>query len=200
MPEMAQAGVNVTIGIDGNNASNYGDLMRATYLVAGLFKDARRDPTMFPAEQAFEMATLGGARALLASDEIGSIEVGKRADLVLHDRDRPEWTPLPNIANQLVWSEDGRSVHTVFVDGRKVVIPYRLTRIDAKRLYGCAWRGPGRSGPPPPWRRWDRIHLGRAAGAPGCPRWRPARCGPAPQHPQPCPVGIGRPQGPHRVR
>src|SRR3546814_6805398 len=89
MPEMAQAGVNVTIGIDGNNASNYGDLMRATYLVAGLFKDARRDPTMFPAEQACEMATLGGARALLASDEIGSIEVGKRADLVLHDRDRP---------------------------------------------------------------------------------------------------------------
>src|SRR3546814_19948729 len=93
---------------------------------------------MFPAEQAFEMATLGGARALLASDEIGSIEVGKRADLVLHDRDRPEWTPLHNIANQLVWSADGRSVHTVFVDGRKVVDAYRLTTIDEARLYGEA--------------------------------------------------------------
>src|SRR3546814_17122923 len=109
MPEMAQAGVNVTIGIDGNNASNYGDLMRATYLVAGLFKDARRDPTMFPAEQALEMATLGGARALLAQDELGSIEVGKRADLVLHERDRPEWTPLHTIANQHVMSADDRS-------------------------------------------------------------------------------------------
>src|SRR3546814_16575736 len=99
-PERAQAGVNLTIGIDGNKACNYGDLMRATYLVAGLVKDARRDPTRFPAEQAFEMATLGGARALLAQDEIGSSEVGKRADLVLHDRERPEWNPLHNIANQ----------------------------------------------------------------------------------------------------
>jgi 5-methylthioadenosine/S-adenosylhomocysteine deaminase len=135
MPEMVEAGVNLVIGTDGNNASNYSDLMRATYLVAGLFKDARRDPTMFPAEKAYEMATLGGARALLCEDQIGSIEVGKRADLVLHDRLRPEWTPLLNVANQLVYSADGRSVHTVFVDGRKVVDNYRLTTIDEDRLY-----------------------------------------------------------------
>ena len=135
MPEMVRAGVNVAIGTDGNNASNYSDLMRATYLVAGLFKDARRDPTMFPAEQAYEMATRGGARAILADHEIGSIEPGKKADLVLHDRDRPEWTPLLNVANQLVWAADGRGVHTVFVDGRKVVDGYRLTTIDEYDLY-----------------------------------------------------------------
>ncbi|MDE3205739.1 MAG: amidohydrolase [Acidobacteriota bacterium] len=135
MPEMVAAGVNVSIGIDGNNASNYSDMMRATYLVAGLFKDARRDPTLFPAEQAYEMATLGGARAILSEDEIGSIEVGKKADLVLHDRDRPEWTPLLNVANQLVWSADGRGVHTVFVDGRRVVDDYRLTTLDEHDLY-----------------------------------------------------------------
>lgn len=135
MPEMAQAGVNLCVGTDGNNASNYSDLMRATYLVAGLFKDARRDPTIFPAEQAFEMATIGGARGILAEDEIGSIEVGKKADLVLHDRDRPEWTPLLNVANQLVYAADGRSVHTVFVDGRRVVDSYRLTTVDEEKLY-----------------------------------------------------------------
>lgn len=135
MPEMKAAGVNVTIGTDGNNASNYSDMMRATYLVAGLFKDARRDPTMFPAEVAYEMATLGGARALLAEKEIGSIETGKRADLVLHDRNRPEWTPLLNVANQLVWAADGRGVHTVMVDGKVVVDSYRLTTIDEDRLY-----------------------------------------------------------------
>lgn len=135
MPEMVEAGVNVCIGTDGNNASNYSDLMRATYLVAGLFKDARRDPTVFPAEQAYEMATLGGARGLLLEDQIGSIEVGKRADLVLHDRDRPEWTPLLNVANQLVYAADGRGVHTVFVDGRKVVDGYRLTTVDEEKLY-----------------------------------------------------------------
>lgn len=135
IPEMVEAGVNVAIGIDGNNASNYADMMRATYLVAGLFKDARRDASVFPAEQAYEMATLGGARALRADDEIGSLEPGKKADLVLHDRERPEWTPLLNVANQLVWSADGRGVHTVFVDGRKVVDDYRLTTIDERKLY-----------------------------------------------------------------
>lgn len=138
MPEMVERGVNLVIGTDGNNASNYSDLMRATYLVAGLFKDARRNPAMFPAEKAYEMATLGGARALLCEDQIGSIEAGKRADLVLHDRRRPEWTPLLNVANQLVYSADGRSVHTVFVDGRKVVEDYRLTTIDEDRLYSEA--------------------------------------------------------------
>jgi cytosine/adenosine deaminase-related metal-dependent hydrolase len=86
------------------------------------------------------MATLGGARALLLEDEIGSIEVGKRADLVLHDRRRPEWTPLLDVANQLVYSADGRSVHTVFVDGQKVVDDYRLTTVDEDRLYAEAQR------------------------------------------------------------
>ncbi len=133
-PEMAAAGINVAIGTDGNNASNYHDLMRATYLVAGLFKDARRDPTIFPAEEAFAMATRNGARGLQAEHEIGSIEVGKKADLVLHDTNRPEWRPLHNVANQLVWSADGRGVHTVFVDGRQVVQNYRCTTIDEDDL------------------------------------------------------------------
>jgi len=157
IPEMLAAGINVAIGTDGNNASNYSDMYRATYLVAGLFKDARRDPNQIPAELAFEMATLHGARALGLADEIGSLEVGKRADVVLHDRRRPEWTPLLNVANQLVYSADGRSVHTVFVEGRKVVDDYRLTTIDAGELYQRAQRaGEGvvaRSGLPDR-RRW----------------------------------------------
>jgi 5-methylthioadenosine/S-adenosylhomocysteine deaminase len=134
-PEMAKAGINVAIGTDGNNASNYSDMMRATYLVAGLFKDARCDPTIFPAEQAFEMATLNGARALGLEHDIGSLEPGKKADIVLHDTDRPEWRPLLNVANQLVWSADGRGVHSVWVDGRRVVDNYRCTTIDEHKLY-----------------------------------------------------------------
>ncbi len=140
MPEMVQAGINVAIGTDGNNASNYSDLMRATYLVAGLFKDARLDPHMFPAEKAYEMATLGGARTMSLQDQIASLEPGKRADVVLHDTDRPEWRPLLNVMNQLVWSADGRGVHTVFVDGVKVVDAGRMTTIDEDRLYAEAQR------------------------------------------------------------
>ena len=138
MPEMVQAGINVSIGTDGNNASNYSDLHRATYLVAGLFKDARTDPQMFPAEMAYEMATLGGARTMLLENEIGSLEPGKKADVVIHDIDRPEWRPLLNVMNQLVWSADGRSVHTVFVDGAMVVEGGRMTTIDEGALWAAA--------------------------------------------------------------
>jgi len=137
-PEMMMSGVNLGIGTDGNNASNYSDLMRATYLVAGLFKDARQDPQMFPAETAYEMATLGGAKAMQMDDAIGSLEVGKKADVVLHDTDRPEWRPLLNVMNQLVWSADGRGVHTVIVDGRKVVEAGRMVTIDEAQLYVAA--------------------------------------------------------------
>ncbi len=135
IPEMVTAGINVAIGTDGNNASNYSDLMRATYLVAGLFKDARRDPQMFPAEKAYEMATLGGAKALQLEDQIGSLEPGKKADVVLHDTDRPEWRPLHNVMNQLVWSADGRGVDTVFVDGRRVVEGGQITAFDEREFY-----------------------------------------------------------------
>ncbi|MCB1000890.1 MAG: amidohydrolase family protein [Acidimicrobiales bacterium] len=139
-PEMVQRGVNVSIGTDGNNASNYSDLHRATYLVAGLFKDARVDPQMFPAEKAYEMATLGGARTMQLSDQIGALVPGMKADLVLHDTDRPEWRPLLNVMNQLVWSADGRGVHTVLVDGRVVVEDGHCTTIDEERMWAEAQR------------------------------------------------------------
>jgi 5-methylthioadenosine/S-adenosylhomocysteine deaminase len=140
MPEMVTAGINLAIGTDGNNASNYSDLMRATYLVAGLFKDARQDPQLFPAEKAYEMATLGGASAMQLSDRIGSLEVGKIADVVLHDTQRPEWRPLLNVMNQLVWSADGRGVHTVVCDGVIVVENAKMTTVDEEALYASAQR------------------------------------------------------------
>ncbi len=139
-PEMVQRGVNVSIGTDGNNASNYSDMMRATYLVAGLFKDARVDAQMFPAEQAYEMATLGGARTMLMDDQIGALVPGMKADIVLHDTDRPEWRPLLNVMNQLVWSADGRGVHTVLVDGQVVVEDGHCTTIDEDKLWADSQR------------------------------------------------------------
>ncbi len=134
-PEMAAQGVNIMLGTDGANNGNIGDLSRAMFIAAGLFKDARRDTGIFPAHQVLEMATLNGAKGIGLVDQIGSLEVGKKADFVLHDIDRPEWRPLLNVVNQLVWSADGRGVHTVFVDGVKVVENYRCTRIDETALY-----------------------------------------------------------------
>ena len=153
-PEMAAAGVTLMLGTDG---ADHADLMRAMALMAGLFKDARRDAALFPASQVLEMATINGAKALGLSSAIGSLEVGKKADLVLHDTDRPEWRPLLNCLAQLVWSADGRGVHSVWVDGRRVVDDYRCTLVDEAQLYAEAQRAAeaiiGRSGLPAvcPW-------------------------------------------------
>ena len=65
----------------------------------------------------------------------GELEIGKKADLVLHDTDRPEWRPLLNVMNQLVWSADGRGVHTVLVDGQTVVEDGRCLTVDEEKLW-----------------------------------------------------------------
>jgi cytosine/adenosine deaminase-related metal-dependent hydrolase len=134
-PEMAKAGVPILLGTDGGDQA---DMMRSMALVAGLFKDARRDTSLFSAYRALEMATVDGARMLGLGDQIGSLEIGKKADLVLHDTHRPEWRPILNVVSQLVWAVDGHGVHSVWVDGRRVVDDYRCTTIDEEKLYAEA--------------------------------------------------------------
>jgi len=125
LPELLDAGAIVGLGTDAGNNSNLLETMRSMYLAAVLYKDARRDVGMIPAETALELATIGGARALGLGNEIGSIEVGKKADLVLFDTRRAEWRTLFNPVNNLVYNADGRSVHTVIVDGRVRVENHR---------------------------------------------------------------------------
>ncbi|WP_413630251.1 amidohydrolase family protein [Novosphingobium sp. KCTC 2891] len=134
-PELQAAGVGIQLGTDGNNNGNSADMMRAMYVMAGLFKDARRDSALFPAHQVLEAATLNGAAGARLGHAIGALKPGMKADFVAHDRDRPEWVPLLNVINQLVWSADGRGVHSVWVDGRRVVEGYRVTTIDEDRLF-----------------------------------------------------------------
>jgi cytosine/adenosine deaminase-related metal-dependent hydrolase len=81
------------------------------------------------------MATINGAKAARLSDRIGSIEVGKDADVVLFDTRRPEWQPLINPVANLVYSATGDSVRDVFVQGEHVVADGRLTKIDESKLY-----------------------------------------------------------------
>jgi 5-methylthioadenosine/S-adenosylhomocysteine deaminase len=134
LPEMLARGVTVGLGTDAANNSNLVETLRSMYLIAVLYKDARRDVTAIPAETALELSTLGGARSLGLGDLIGSVEPGKRADLVLFDTRRPEWRTLFNPVNHLVYSADGRSVHTVLVDGRVVVEGGRPTFVDPWEL------------------------------------------------------------------
>jgi 5-methylthioadenosine/S-adenosylhomocysteine deaminase len=134
LPEMLQRGICVSLGTDAGNNSNLLETQRSMYLSAVLYKDARRSTSMVPVETALEMATLNGAKALGLERDLGSIEVGKKADLVLFDTKRPEWRNLFNPVNTLVYNADGRSVHTVIVDGRVVVQNYQPLYVDEWRL------------------------------------------------------------------
>ncbi|PKB64094.1 MAG: hypothetical protein BZY80_04160 [SAR202 cluster bacterium Io17-Chloro-G2] len=130
LPEMLSKGVEVALGTDAGNNSNLIETMRSMYLIAVLYKDARETTQVIPAETALEMATIQGARALGLGDDIGSIEEGKKADLVLFDTRRPEWRSLFNPVNNLVYNADGRSVHTVIVDGKVVVEDHTPVFVD----------------------------------------------------------------------
>ncbi len=133
LPELLALGVNVAVGSD-HASSGIVDMAQEIRLVCCCYKEARINPRVMPPETGLEMATINGAKAALMSGRIGSIEVGKEADIVLFDTDRPEWQPLINPVSNLVYGATGDSVRDVFVMGEQVVAGGRLTRIDERKL------------------------------------------------------------------
>jgi 5-methylthioadenosine/S-adenosylhomocysteine deaminase len=134
LPELIALGVNVAIGSD-HASSGIVDMPQEVRLACCCYKETRINPRVMPPETGLEMATRNGAKAALLDDRIGSIEVGKEADIVLFDTNRPEWQPLINPVSNLVYSATGDSVRDVFVAGEHVVADGRLTRIDEEKLY-----------------------------------------------------------------
>jgi 5-methylthioadenosine/S-adenosylhomocysteine deaminase len=134
LPELLALGVNVTVGSD-HASSGIVDMPQEIRLACCDYKETRINPRVMPPEIGLEMATINGAKAALMADRIGSIEVGKDADIVLFDTQRPEWQPLFNPVSNLVYSATGDSVRDVFVAGEQVVSGGRLVKIDETTLY-----------------------------------------------------------------
>ena len=105
-------------------------MIRTMHLAALLPKEYCGDPAAGTAETAIEMATINGARALGMDKEIGSLEVGKKADVVLLDMLRPEWAPNHNELQNLVYSTVGDAVRTVFVNGRLLLKDRKVQTVD----------------------------------------------------------------------
>ena len=133
-PELLEANVPVALGTDAENASNYQDVVRAMHLAALLPRDARHDPAIMPPEHALEMATIGGAKAMRWDDEVGSIEVGKDADLVIFDTNDFDLRPLHNPITSLVYNATGHSVDTVIVGGDVLVRRKKLVHVDEEDI------------------------------------------------------------------
>lgn len=133
-PELLARGATIGLGTDGANASNHSDLFRSMALAVLLPRDARIDPSVTVAEDGLDMAIRGGARVSGWGAEIGALEPGKRADLIVVDLDRPDMAPGLNPVQDLVYSANGSCVRHTIVDGRIVMEDRMLTTIDEQAV------------------------------------------------------------------
>ncbi|MEO5857969.1 MAG: amidohydrolase [Pyrinomonadaceae bacterium] len=130
VPAMLAKGINIGLGTDGAASNNDLSMWEEMDTAAKLHKLVSGDPKAMPAETVFQMATIGGARALHMGDKIGSIEVGKLADLAIVDLDSLHQTPLYNIYSHLVYATKASDVRTVIIHGRIVMLDRRLLTLN----------------------------------------------------------------------
>ncbi len=121
VPALLEAGVNVSLGTDGGANNNSHDMILEMKVACLVQNVVNRRPGALTAEQALELATIGGARAIGRSHDLGSLEVGKKADVVLVDLGRPHTSPVADPVSNLVYAANGSDVHTVMIDGRLVL-------------------------------------------------------------------------------
>ncbi len=135
--EMKAQGISVTLGADGAPCNNRLDMF-TEMRTAGLLQKVLQGPEALPARAVLKMATVDGARAMGLADEIGSIEAGKRADLVLLNLDRLHTTPQPDVVSTIVYAAQASDVESVWIDGRRVLDEGRLTTIDERDVIQSA--------------------------------------------------------------
>jgi len=138
-PEMIELGVTVALGSDAAMSSNYLDIVREMFLASGGCKAQRLDPTIMPPETMLEMATLNGAKAALWSNEIGSLEVGKKADIAVFDTRGVEWRPVLNPLANLIYSSRG-GADTVICNGKVLMERGAVLSLDEPRILAEAQR------------------------------------------------------------
>jgi cytosine/adenosine deaminase-related metal-dependent hydrolase len=133
--ELWRRGANIALGSDSPNWSNDFDLWRQANLAVMAARDVHMDRTFLIAEDGLYMATRGGARAVGLEKQVGSLEAGKRADIIIHTLDRPEMVPSTNMIRNLFYASRSKSVHTVIIDGRVILEEGRFTKLDERAIY-----------------------------------------------------------------
>ncbi len=140
VPEMLKRGLFVGLGTDGAASNNDLNMWEEMDTAAKLHKVFSGDPKVMSAKEAFELATIRGAQALHLENEIGSIETGKRADLVILERDSLNQIPLYNVYSDLVYATKANDVETVIINGRIVMRDRRLLTLNEVEIKVSAQR------------------------------------------------------------
>ncbi len=133
-PEMLERGITVTLGHDSVSCGRSLDMFFIMYLAAAAHKDARVNPLAIGPYKALEMATVDCARGLLWDEKIGSLEVGKYADIITLDLNTPEWWPMWDLIANLVYSADGSSVDNVLIDGKIIMSNKKILTVDENEV------------------------------------------------------------------
>jgi cytosine/adenosine deaminase-related metal-dependent hydrolase len=136
--ELWRRGANIALGSDSPNWSNDFDLWRQASIAVLTARDVHMDRTYLVAEDGLAMATRAGARAVGLERQIGSLEPGKRADIVIHTLDRPEMVPSTNIIRNLFYSSRSKSVYTVIINGKVVLEEGLFLDLDEKAIFAEA--------------------------------------------------------------
>ena len=134
VPRLLESGVTVGLGTDSVCSNNSSDMFETMKLAALIHKGVSMNPAVMDAWRVLSMATIDGARALNWSDEIGSIEPGKKADLVIIDAMKPHMRPMYSEISHLVYAAKYGDVETVFVDGRPIVENREVKTVDVEEL------------------------------------------------------------------
>lgn len=134
IPEMLHKKIPVSIGTDGAPSNNRMDMMREMYLTSLIHKGRTLDPTVVPAEQVLEMATLNGAKCALLDHEIGSLEVGKKADMILLNPNTIHSLPMHNPIGNIVYSMSSENVDSTICDGKWLMKERKVLIIDENKL------------------------------------------------------------------
>jgi 5-methylthioadenosine/S-adenosylhomocysteine deaminase len=130
VPDMLKAGITVGLGTDGCASNNNLDMIKEMSTAAKLHKIARLDPTVMDAQTVARMATIEGAKALGMEKITGSLEVGKKADIIIIGLNEPHLTPLYSEYSHLVYAASGADVDTVLINGKVVMENRKLLTID----------------------------------------------------------------------
>ncbi len=135
-PEMVSMGINVALGTDSPASSNSLDMLRQLYLAATAHKEARLDPALFPAGKVLDMATVNGARAVGLGSEIGALEAGKKADIIIFNLLTTGWVPYSKetLLQNLVYAASGESADTCIIDGRILMEGRQLKTVNEKHV------------------------------------------------------------------
>jgi len=132
--KMLNKGITVSLGTDSPCSNNTADMFEVMKAAAILHKGIARNPTIMPAEQVLEMATMEGAKALLWENEIGSIEIGKKADLAIINLKNPHLCPLYNETSHLVYAVRASDVDTVIINGKIAMGRRKLTTLNIEKV------------------------------------------------------------------